>query len=1005
MVAAWTRNELDKRLSWLSPTYRQWNPKLPWGTDYETLTEQPPGIPSDPANARLEPWRRWNWITDGTPNKWLNCPYEFPWNSAAGQLSLPFNLGDAVEDFAGPPPPPTAGYNRLDLEYRVATPDLAVWNPSAYENRPAPSEGCHTHTITDSEQRSEGPDIVLEREEVIVQRRMSCMNIYTTPLSYKQHTVPVVATRWKGAVYADDTENSAYEWPILTNPVTGVDSRPQGTVYSWSTPYTLSKSGFYNLRKKWVFVDNRQTPATLRWNLVDENYSEDDRHVWIRHYQDEKLSVRPAPFYYCQNDGGVTSEMWFGTQSIFETLKISIPRGLFFEHKTTYTDEFKYGAYQKKVSYPCYLKPPKSDYYGNNFGKRWTNMEDIPGAEGSSYFYYYPDYEDLKPEARGTGNIVLEVDEDQNAPNTWYSKYSYKPSQHWADGWGIRCESTNFHSEPQFRIGKIYNDAGGIGEAEKDPLTKNYNPYFWPGMHKELYPMVVPGRYEGGKIVGDNGLTRAATAEPTNEQEVYAYYQANPTADVAASTPMLMGQWFTMPVKHYSANDLYKTICKQKNFVYHPERPNEVIAALGAINVPGQPGLLTPPTTPTKAMLDTTYLFNHLCLVPTDFVQASMVPPTIVITGIDAQGAAVKTPIEPIIDRATLELKPIAGPNGDIEDIEYEIKIRGGYKKTDGGAAVPPVVAMTYDWGPPVRPEFATLANYPTGFEIEEAFYPTIKTRLTNETEMNHRSEGIPNWLDSDGGLLFYISKGVVAGNEGCFTETSYFNFIKQARIPFWNRQHPGMFITIELMFSKKVETWSYTQVERTGSHKTDYSVERRTVMLDFPTDSSLLPEFDEEYFPADTNPDRSEKNPPKNPSVWKGESTHPEYGFKDMSSGTEKIGSKKKDKRDWQTHGPSKQQSFSIVTSVVDYNPGEETRWYTVKRSKNVWTYPTDYRPYQTDDQYWPTIENVDDSYEVTGMSMEWTTTTTLDLIDVKIIKIQGAVYRADGEASSQPG
>jgi hypothetical protein len=917
---------------------------------------------------------------------------------------LPFNLGDAVDGIYGPPPEPIEGYNRLDLEYRVATPDLAEWNPSAYENRPAPSESCHTARINETKLYKENPDIVPELEEVIVQMEVTCMNIYTSPLSYKKHKVPVIVSRFKGAIYDHPEDyNSSYTWPIVTDPY-GVEKRPTGTVYSWGEPYTLKKSGFYNLRKKYVFLDNRATPATLRWNLIDENYSEDDRHMWIRHYTDEKLEVRAAPHYYCNNYGGIESEMWFGTKSIWETLKISIPRGLYFEHKISYTAEFRYGAYQKKVAYPCYLKPPKSDYYGNNFGRRWTNMEDIPGAEGVG-FNYFPDYEDLKPESRGTGNIVLEVDEDQDAPNTWYSKYSYKPSQHWADGWGIRCESTNFHSEPQFRIGTIFNGAGDIGEAEKDPLTKNYNPYFWQGMHKELYPMVVPGKYEGGKIVGDNGLPRQSTPEPSNEQESFDYYDKNPSAGYAAYTPMLMGQWFTMPVKHYSANDLYKTICKQKNFVWHPERPDEVVAALRAVNVPGQPDLLTPPTTPTKAMLDTTYLFNHLCLVPTDFVQASMVPAPIIITGIDANGAQVKTPIEPVLEVATLELKPVAGPNGDIEDLEYHVHIRGGYKKTDGGAAVPPVVAMTYDWGPPVRPEFATLANYPTGFEIEEAFYPTIKTRLTNETEMNHRSEGIPNWLDSDGGLLFYISKGRVNGNEGCYKETSHYNFIKQARIPFWNRQHPGMFIEIELMFSKKVEIWKYSQVERESGHTIEYSVERRKVLLNFPTDSSILPKFDNNYDPADTNPDRSQPNPPKTPSVWKGESTHPQYNFMDMSSGVEKLGSKKKDKRDWQTHGPSVQQRFSIVTTDVEYNPGEETRWYTVKRSKNVWTYPTDYRPYQPDSQYWPTIENVDDSYEVTGMSMEWTKTTTLDLIDVKITKIQGAVYRADGMASSENG
>jgi hypothetical protein len=989
LVAAWTRNEIDKRLAWLSPTYTEWNPKLPWGTqDY------------DPANARVENYRRWNWVTDGTPNKWLNCPYEFPWNSAAGQLSLPFTLGGYHMNGSVWP---------LESQFGIATPDVAIWNPKSYESRPAPPEAAHVKKETDADtvKAYERPDILRESYETIVMRKLVCTHGFPPNDRREEFTVPEVVTRYKGAVY--DQYNN-YTWPEVTKP-DGTTAHPEGTVYNWGQEYELITKYKYNERTKQVFLGGRLTAGTVRWNLIDESWSSDDRRMTKQHYEDKTVRTVAHHAYSCDyvHGFGIETHQQEGSATSYFTRSREIPSGMLITHTISFTDEFKYGSYQKKEAYPCYMKPSvgSTSYLGGGSGDgvigafgRNTNLNAVPGAEVSSDGYYWPSgFVDYKPEWNGSGNVVVEVDEDQNANNTWYSKWSYKPSQHWADGWGIRCESTNFYYSPEYRIGTIFTDEGSLGNAEADPMTDGYNAFFWEGMHREIYPIFKPGGYWGTKTTGEDGFPRTPDVPPNDNEDFFAYLTRTNTLntyDINRAVNNNYGFWFTMPVLHYSANDLYKNLCHQEGFVFHPERPDEVVAALRAVNIPGQPDMLAPPTRPTATLLDTTYLFNQNCLVPTDWVHASMQPLPVVITALDANNATVSTNVAGYEKNVFYDVKPIVGPNGDVERFEYVIRFNpSDLLKGNGAAAVPPVINYTVTPAPPVRPAFATLANYPTGWEVKEPFYSTIKSRLAGETEMNHRCENIPNWLDPDGGLLFYFQRGRIETTPGNYVEKSYFHFIKQVRLPFWNRQDCGMTVTVELLFRKLVNTSRFEEIERTQSYKQEYSVVRKTVELKWPDSDENKPDFDNNFTPADTNPDRSQSEPSVTPSVWKGESTLPRYTIKTYDKGQEKTGGKMEDKRDWQAFGPSTEESvFEIVTAEGKTEAGERTVWYSYAKNENI--YHPGANPYSSDPADWGTWENKDGTVSIDGYSASGSTDTTLELIDVKIIKINGSVFRA---------
>lgn len=1003
LIAAWTRNELEKRQAWLSPTYTQWNPKLPWGTDYETLTEQPPGIPSDSTNARLEPWRRWNWITDGTPNKWLNVPYEYPWNMAAGQYSSFYNLLWSPDNEN---PEQNSAYSGI-VPIPAATMDLAIWNPNSYVGRPAVSESVSTTTGEDTETSYTFKEILPEHYEVIVMRQVRCCNNRgpggVEICTYYQ--IPEVRTRVKGGVY-DENENVT--WPKVVNPRTGEEEEVSGTVYSWGQEVNVNTSWKYNRFSKSVFLDNRITPAVCRWNLKKETYRQDSRYNEKRWYEEAEYFVRARYDYWCDFDTRqLNKRMREGLGITYYTFSYVRPRGMLEVFTVDYTDTFKFSSYQKKTPYPCYRKQPRPadrrywDY-------RRFNRSDVEGAEPISFWVH--NYADIKPESYGEGNTRLEVDGYDDAPNTWYARYRYKPSQHWADGWGIRNESANFYYEPEYRIGKVFKSATEVDEAgvEKDPITQNYNGYFWQGMHKELYPMFTPGTYVGTAPKTDEGLPRTPNVPPNEEEEVYEYQQRTSSYIQDYYSNYIHGGWFTMPVNHYSANDLWKTLCRQNNVAWRDDRPDEVVAALRAINIPGQPDVLEPPY-PSFTLLDTTFIFNQNTLVPTDFVHASMTPLPVMVTGVDANFQAIKTPAEPAVK---LNLEPIFADSGDLEDMRWNVDAEITFEKLDGQPPVPPIRNLKVTPLPTVRPPFATLANYPTGWEIHPDHYKTHQARLIGETEMNHRCESTPNWLDSDGGLLYYFTEGITTNDTVYLKKTTYFYFLRQARLPSYHDTHQGISLKVELLFRKKTRKVVYNAAARSHDIEILYDVERYEVSLKWPDDQNLDPVFDSTYYPKDTDPGRQEANPSKTPSKWWGPSTLPNYDiYKVTNSGDSTKSGVVEDKRDWQAHGPYMQTVVSIVTYNETYDTSGHVPVVVMSRNRirNIYVpNPNPGNEYQPSDPAkwgsWTNEVYVDQATELGPI--KWTT-ISLELIDVKITDIFGPVYRSYGSnapAGSDP-
>ena len=880
--------------------------------------------------------------------------------------------------------------------------DLAKWNPSSYSGRPAVSESVSTTEDEDTETSYTYKEILQEHYEVIVMRTVQCCN-YSGPIIdgfptqvCTSHQVPEVRTRIKGGVY-DDNENVT--WPKLVNPRTGEEETVQGTVYSWGQQVDVETSWKYNLFSKTVFLDNRLTPAVCRWNLKPEEYREDSRYMEKRWYEEQEVNTRAAYEYSCDYDTrSLNKVMYEGLGRTYYTFSYSIPRGMLEIFKVDYTDAFKFSSYQKKTPYPCYRKQPRPvdrrywDY------RRFTK-EEVEGAEPQSNYVH--NLGDIKPEAYGGGNDRLEVEQD-DAPNTWYARYRYKPSQHWADGWGIRNESANFYYEPEYRVGKVFKSATEIDEAEveKDPITKNYNGYFWQGMHKELYPMFTPGTYVGTAPTTDEGLPRTPNVPPNAEEEVYAYEQRTSSYIYDYTSNYIHGAWFTMPVNHYSANDLWKTICRENNIAWRDDRPDEVVAALRAINIPGQPDVLEPPY-PSFSLLDTTYIFNQNTLVPTDFVHASMKPLPVVVTGVDKDFQTIRTPAEPVVN---LNLEPIFADSGDLEDMRWKVDGEITLNKLDGQPAVHPIRNLKVTPLPTVRPPFATLANYPTGWEIHPDHYKTHQARLIGETEMNHRCESTPNWLDSDGGLLYYFTEGITTNDTVNLKKTTYFYFLRQARLPSYHDTHQGISLKVELLFRKKTRKSVYNAAARSFDLEYLYDVERHEVSLKWPDDQSLDPVFDNTYYPKDTDPGRQEENPSKTPSKWWGPSTLPNYDiYKVTNNGDSTKSGVVEDKRDWQAHGPYMQTVVSIVTHDETYDTSGYVPVVVMSRNRIRNTYVPNpnavnlYRP--SDPSLWGQWLNevYVDQYTERG-PLVWTT-ISLELIDVKITDIFGPVYRAYGE------
>jgi hypothetical protein len=726
------------------------------------------------------------------------------------------------------------------------------------------------------------------------------------------------------------------------------------------------------------------------------------------YFEDVFANVRAGYEYYCSGLELVT-KMYERTAYSYVTKVYERPSGFRETITIDFTDEFKYGSYQKKTPYPCYLKQPRPadrrywDY-------RQTNLQEVEGAELTAPTYTLYNFTDAKPEAYGGGNVRLEVDGQDDAPNTWYARYRYKPSQHWADGWGIRCESANFYWEPEYRVGRIFNSADDINATslEQDPITKEHNIYFWQGMHKDLYPMFTPGQYIGTSPVGDEGIPRVPNIPPNDNEDLYDYQQRTASYVVNLTTNYIYGAWFTMPVHHYSANDMWKNLCKQNNVAFRVDRPDEVVAAMQAATIPGQPDIFQPPY-PSMSMLDTTFIFNQNTLVPTDFVHASMQPLPVFVTGTDAEFVAVRTPEEP---KVRLDIEPIFDPaTGDLEWTRFKIDGEIEFQRTNGDAAVMPIFNPKVSMLPTVRPPFATLANYPTGWEIHPNHYKTHQARLIGETEMNHRCESIPNWLDTDGGFLYYFTEGIRASNEAQVERTTFFYFLRQARLPSYHDTHQGISVKVELLFRRKTLRIKYNEVGRSKDTEIFYEVERYEVDLKFPDDQTLDPTFDPTYYPKDTDPGRQEKNPSKTPSRWWMESTLPAYDIYkvDMNRGSA-INGKVEDKRDWQTAGPYKTTVVSIPTYKLTTSPAQRVPWWSY--SRNVYTYvqspnvtpDTSYEDRRYDPAYWGSYTNE----QVENVFLGWTESvweeTTLEFIGIQITNINGPVYRSYG-ANRPPG
>jgi hypothetical protein len=275
---------------------------------------------------------------------------------------------------------------------------------------------------------------------------------------------------------------------------------------------------------------------------------------------------------------------------------------------------------------------------------------------------------------------------------------------------------------------------------------------------------------------------------------------------------------------------------------------------------------------------------------------------------------------------------------------------------------------------------------------------------------MNHRCESIPNWLDTDGGLLVYYSEGPLLVNEGQQMRRTYFYFVRQARLPSYHDTHQGINIKVEMQFRKRTQTNTRSGTERTNTININYDVERYEVELNFPADQSLDPVFDKTYNQKDTDPGRAERNPSKIPNRWKGPSNWPTY---DIYAPTTNLGSEvsgiAQDKRDWQSFGPYATTVTTIETAKIESESSGKGKLYSYVFNKSVripadppWvpTFPGEVND-GTDPNYWGTWENTPTEYVYMEDIKEVYTTTTLTLLDIKITNIQGPVYRSYGDNS----
>lgn len=991
LCAAWQKNEIEKRLAWMSPTYRDWNPRMPWGTEE-----------GSPQNTSLNRWRRWNWLTDGTPNKWLNVPYEYPWYAPAGQLASESHLRRGIgADF---------------LSTYLCTGDIAKWNPSAYQTRPGPSKETHddydvTWTIP--------IDSVIEYEYYLGTEILEC--------SGRFYYLPAKKIRPKGTSL---DENGNWVWPLDEN---GLEI--EGTVYRQQEEKTFQHKGLGN-DISFVFWRNRLGTATAFWKYVDEYDELDTRHVENYHYVVEWFTIEQVQYWYC--DGPPPWGPYYpvsGTTESqvqhWETRSRDLKRGSYVRWEVNYKDEWKWGAYQKAVPYPCYKKVNSPSWVQ---GSRDTHI--TVGSErptGPAYFFpgflayyppngdpiYYLDTGDPKTEVWG-GNGIGEPLPYQGATNTWYQRYGYKPSQHWADGWGIRNESVNFYAEPEYRVGIIYNGISQLpgDDEEADPMAVNnpdagiekFNGYFWKGSHKMITPFVRPNIYVGEATIDELGLPRSPQANPNDYESVGEYLERTGLSneDLPYPKDLLLNRWHTQPINHNSANDLYRGLFKEAGVdLGSIKNQSDFVDALGEVEMsPGESIFSVPAFPPAQGvMLDTVHIYNELTLVPTDWVFSpwSPIPITFIIKDRNLSYHFGNYTLPSMWSSWWDEDKLKSWwSNKQVDSGQGETSLMDGaptslFFDTAGelmenieitSTPTLPIRDISYSWGAVERPSFIHLANYPTGFEIDPRHEVYCQTRLIGETEMNHRCESIPNWLDTDGGLLYYAVNGTTGVNEGQRLDTTYFFFVLQSRLPSGHHAHQSCFLTVELMFEKTTTEHISRPMESYTKHSVTYDVVRYKLELFFQPNDGLNPTFDGTYYPADTDPGRSPSTPPSTPSTWNGPSTYPEYDiWRTLQNGDITPNGKVQDKRDWQAFGPSMQivssvPTFKLTTEVLApggvYNHGKILKRNVGTPTNPVWE---DYEDEYTKEYAAPSVRTVQEE---------------LTLEDVKIVGFRGNTYRS---------
>lgn len=230
--------------------------------------------------------------------------------------------------------------------------------------------------------------------------------------------------------------------------------------------------------------------------------------------------------------------------------------------------------------------------------------------------------------------------------------------------------------------------------------------------------------------------------------------------------------------------------------------------------------------------------------------------------------------------------------------------------------------------------------------------------------------------------------------------------------MPSYHQTHHGINIKVEMLFRKRTQTTIYSDTNREALTNVEYDVERYEVMLEFPGNQSLDPKFDTTYYQKDTDPGRAEKNPAKIPNRWKGPSNWPTYDiYGPTQTGDSTKNGIAQDKRDWQSFGPYSTTVTTIETARIEGNSGGRGRVYGYTRNVPIYVPGPEWQPSfpgevndGSDPAYWGHWENHPQEQVWMGWVKEELKTTTLTLMDFKIVDIQGPVYRSYGDSAPAP-